>query len=277
MTILRVEKSAPNYSRENTTTLTLHSSHIGGRQDVSIYHQATTAQELPIIVLLHGVYGSNNVWMELGGAHLVYEKLRQQGLNEFVLVMPSDGGLWDGSGYLPLLEHGDYEKWIVEDVINTVVENIECVSTQSNIYLTGLSMGGYGALRLGAKYPERFCGISAHSSVTSLADLQQFIENPISDYCCEDANESNIIYWLAKHKDALPPLRLDCGESDSLYQSNLALCNEMTAIDIDFQFEALSGGHEWPYWHNNLSKTLLFFNTIENAIENAIEEKASKK
>ena len=263
MTILRVEKSNPDYSPENTTTLTLHSSSIGRRQDVTIYHSESIDEHTPIVILLHGVYGSNWVWMQLGGAHQVYEQLKQQGLNDFVLVMPSDGGLWDGSGYLPLVEQGDFEKWIVDDVITGVIENINGVSQQSNIYITGLSMGGYGALRLGAKYPCKFKGISAHSSVTSLKDLQQFIENPITDYQCEFEHEADIRFWLNKNNALLAPLRLDCGTDDSLYESNLALCETFDSLKIKYQFEALSGGHEWSYWNKNLAKSLLFFDEIE--------------
>ncbi|XQW83423.1 alpha/beta hydrolase [Thalassotalea piscium] len=267
MAILRVEKSNVNYSPINTTTLTLHSTHINRRQDISVYHSGKLSPHTPIVLLLHGVYGSNWVWMQLGGVHEVYEQLKKEGLNDFVLVMPSDGGLWDGSAYLPLSSHGNYEAWIMEDVINGVIENIEGISHESNVYITGLSMGGYGALRLGAKYPDKFKGISAHSSVTSLDDLQQFIDKPIEDYQCEFQYESDISFWLEKNQAQLPLIRFDCGSKDSLYKSNLALCSTLDKFGINYQFDALEGGHEWSYWHNNISKTLLFFNKIENAIK----------
>ena len=255
MAILRVEKSNSAYSQKNTTTLTLHSSFIEKRENISIYQSGKIGKNTPIIILLHGVYGANWVWMELGGAHLVYDKLKQQGLNDFVLVMPSDGSLWDGSGYLPLTQHGDFERWIVDDVINGVIDNIDGVSKQSNVYISGLSMGGYGALRLGAKYPEKFKGISAHSSVTSLDDLQQFIDNPVADYQCEFEHESDLNHWFEKNAKSLPPLRLDCGSSDSLHLSNLSLCKSFDKLNINYQFESLGGGHEWSYWHKNLVKT----------------------
>lgn len=264
MTILRVEKSNSIYARKNTTTITLYSDHIYGRQDMNIYHHLSDKKDIPIVILLHGVYGSSNVWMDLGGAHVVYDQLRAKGLAEFIIVMPSDGGLWDGSGYLPLKGHGNYEKWIVEDVINGVIDNIDSASSSSNIYISGLSMGGYGALRLGAKYPKLFSGISVHSSVTSLTDLQQFIDNPVSDYICEDINEPNISYWLEKNRDDLAPLRLDCGEDDSLYVSNLNLCKTLDDLKIHYEFSSFSGGHEWAYWHKHLATTLKFFNFLES-------------
>lgn len=268
MAISRVEKSNSAYSRANTTTLTFHSTFLAKRETISVYQSIDASTKMtnniPIIVLLHGVYGAHWVWTELGGAHVVYEQLKQQGLKDFVLVMPSDGSLWDGSGYLPLTHHGDFERWIVEDVINGVIENIDGVSEQSNVYISGLSMGGYGALRLGAKYPDKFKGISAHSSVTSLNDLQQFIENPVSDYQCDFEQEADLSYWFKKNANLLPPLRLDCGKSDSLFKSNVQLCKVLDELQISYKFESLEGSHEWPYWHKNLVKTLWFFNEIED-------------
>ena len=266
MTILRTELSNASYSRTNMSTLTIHSSHIKRRQDITVYHQSNLADHTPIVLLLHGVYGSNWVWTELGGVHKVYEKLKLAGLSDFILVMPSDGGLWDGSAYLPLIDHGDYEKWITEDVVNAVIENIAGASNKSRLYITGLSMGGYGALRLGAKYPARFSAISAHSSVTSLDDLQQFIINPISDYQCEFEHEANLGYWLALNQQCIPPLRLDCGTEDSLYSSNVKLCQMLEKLSIDFKFESLPGAHEWPYWHEHVRKTLLFFDAHEKQL-----------
>lgn len=284
MSILRVEQSNPDYSRANTTTLTIHSSHLKGRHDISVYHHASQQpgdnenKGIPIVILLHGVYGSHWVWMDLGGVHLVYEQLRQQGLSEFILVMPSDGGLWDGSAYLPLITTSEqlednfnlgnfnlhnYEQWIVDDVIQATISSIDGASEHSHVYLSGLSMGGYGALRLGAKFPEKFSGISAHSSVTSLNDLQQFIDNPISDYHCANAHESNLAYWFEKNKAALPPLRFDCGRDDSLFNSNIALAKTFDNLAIPYQFDQLSGSHEWPYWHKNVATTLKFFDQIE--------------
>lgn len=264
MTILRLEVSNPDYSRENTQTLTVYSSHLKRRADVTIYNAQSTGKNVPVVILLHGVYGNNWVWMDLGGVHKVYEQLKQEGLSEFVLVMPSDGGLWDGSAYLPLKEHGNYEQWIVDDVITAVKQTVNAVSESSNVYITGLSMGGYGALRLGAKYPELFSGISAHSAITKLDDLKHFTETPLNQYQCDNSNESDIIYWLNNNKNNFPPLRLDCGAEDTLYESNLNFVEQLKSNNIEHHFESLSGCHEWPYWHKNVAKTFHFFDSLEN-------------
>lgn len=259
MAILRTEVSNPLFTPDNVTLLTLHSSHIDGRRDVSVYGSNSTSNNVPIIILLHGVYGSHWVWMHSGGVHLVYEQLRRSGLHEFLLVMPSDGGLWDGSGYLPLTDQGNYEQWIVEDVITGVCDTISCASERSKVFISGLSMGGYGALRLGAKYPNRFSGISAHSAVTSLADLQTFINHSVAQYQTSFERESELVYWLQKNKTQLPPLRFDCGRDDPLINSNRTLAKSLKDLGINCDYEEFDGGHEWSYWHTHVAQTLRFF------------------
>ncbi|MEP1445206.1 MAG: alpha/beta hydrolase-fold protein [Paraglaciecola sp.] len=263
MSIIRIEQSNPKYSRDNTMTLTLNSTHIGGRQDVTVYNPYSQARDLPVVILLHGVYGNNWVWMDLGGAHFVYEQLRQQGLSEFVLVMPSDGGIWEGSAYLPLQDQGNFEKWIVEDVLEGVQTTVDAVSKHSNLYISGLSMGGYGALRLGAKYASKFNGISAHSAITKVADLRLFTETPLAKYQTLEEHESDIVYWCKKNQAQLPPLRFDCGKQDQLLSSNQQLAAAFTDANILHRFTEYDGGHEWLYWHQHLKTTLCFFDTLE--------------
>lgn len=262
MTVKRTERSNPEYARDNTLTLTLHSSHLERRQDVTIYNPYSQKENLPVVLLLHGVYGNNWVWMDLGGAHLVYEKLRQQGLSEFVLVMPSDGGIWEGSAYLPL-QQGNFEQWIMDDVITAVKNNVNAVSAASNCYITGLSMGGYGALRLGAKFADRFKGITSHSAITKISDMALFTDTPLSHYHTQNENEGDILYWCEKNRQQLPPIRLDCGEQDELFRSNQQLVVALNNASIPHKFEVHHGGHEWPYWHQHLHTTLGFFDDIE--------------
>tara|TARA_B100000519_G_C14254116_1_gene444127 strand:+ start:1981 stop:2778 length:798 start_codon:yes stop_codon:yes gene_type:complete len=263
MSILRLEVSNNTYTPEKLQLVTVHSDNLNGRRDISIYNAYTTKNDIPVVMLLHGVYGNNWVWMNLGGVHHVYESLRKQGLTEFVLVMPSDGGLWDGSGYLPLGEHGNYEAWITDDVRVAVTETVSAVSNNSNWYITGLSMGGYGALRLGAKHPALYKGISAHSSITSLNDFSHFVNYPTTWYQCSDVNEANLVYWFEKNYRLMPPVRLDCGKQDELFTSNQLFIKELFGKGIELQYAWLDGGHEWRYWHQNVERTFWFFNQLE--------------
>ncbi|WP_041522676.1 alpha/beta hydrolase [Gilvimarinus agarilyticus] len=243
--------------------LTVHSSALKGRGNISCYNAASKQQELPIVMLLHGVYGNHWVWMNLGRVHEVYDELRRNGeIGEMLLVMPEDGSYYAGSGYLPLSNGQDFDAWIMEDALSAVTQSLACVSERSKVYLSGLSMGGYGALRLGAKHAARVSGISAHSSITCMDDFKHFVKEDLSIYRCNDANEADLLHWFSQNRHQLPPIRLDCGTDDVLFNSNQALTTHLSNAGIDHDFEAPSGGHEWSYWNIQVAKTLRFFDRI---------------
>jgi len=197
-----------------------------------------------------------------GGAHLAASTLVAEGkLRPLVIAMPSDGLWGDGSGYLA---HGneDYETWIVDDVPTAVREVVPSVAEASPLFISGLSMGGYGALRLGAKYAERFAGISAHSAITRPEQFSMFVEAPVSEYVCGPAEESDPLYWMKKKRDVLPPLRFDCGLLDRLLEPNRELHAALTAENMDHIYDEFPGEHCWPYWQEHIYETLLFVETV---------------
>ncbi|WP_282114197.1 alpha/beta hydrolase [Pseudoalteromonas arctica] len=265
MAIHRLEISNSSYTADNFVTLTAYSSHLKGRGDISIYQEATSNKNVPMIVLLHGVYGSHWVWSQLGGVHKVYQQLRSSCLNEFVLVMPSDGAHAEGSGYLPL-KNADYEAWIVDDVISAVIQTQPMCSSSSNIYITGLSMGGYGALCLGAKHPTIFSGISAHSSITELDDFNHFVDEhtlkPLKK--TTDKYKGDVFKTLSANKKTLPPLRFDCGKDDVLFSANTALAKKLVDENVPHTFDIFAGTHCWEYWHEHVAKTMIFFAQLES-------------
>lgn len=265
MSLQQVEVSNRDLMQDDKLMLlTLHSSALKGRGNVSVYNAYSDAKDLPIVILMHGVYGNHWVWMHLGGVHEVYNRLRAEGLSECVLVMPEDGSYYAGSGYLPL-KHADYDKWIVDDLIEGVQKTCDCVSENSKLFISGLSMGGYGALRLGAKYADRFSGISGHSSITDIKEIGQFVDENLDHYELDDnaeSEEADILYWLNKNRAHLPPLRFDCGREDQLFQGNLQFKERLENAGLEFSFTENAGTHEWPYWNTHVADTFAFFDNI---------------
>ena len=256
-----VELSDPRYERDHLRLLTFKCPALKGRGDVTLFVPPGCEENvgLPLILLLHGVYGSHWSWSLKGGAHHTALALIEKGLlRPAVIAMPSDGLWGDGSGYLPH-QSADYEKWIVEDVVGCVTETLSFVSEQSDLFIAGLSMGGYGALRLGAKYARRFRGISAHSSLTHHGQLNRFVEEPMASYPTPREEETGVLYWLKKHREILPPVRIDCGTGDDLIGENRKLHQELTAEGVPHQYFEFAGDHSWAYWQEHIGDTLLFF------------------
>ena len=156
----------------------------------------------------------------------------------------------------------------MEDVIGCVTEVIPCLDSSSPLFIAGLSMGGYGALRLGAKHAERVAGFSAHSSITKADQLTRFTEEPLSYYGNALNREDALpLYWMTKHKNALPPFRFDCGESDVLIEANRELHQALVVLDIPHDYFEFKGGHDWSYWQTHIVDTLLFFERVRQSRE----------
>ncbi|MGD8174469.1 MULTISPECIES: alpha/beta hydrolase [Marinimicrobium] len=264
MSLQQIEQSDPKYTQDGLSLLTVHSSALKGRGNIACYNAFSDARDIPIVILLHGVYGNHWVWMNLGGVDRVYDRLRASAdIGEMLLVMPEDGSYYAGSGYLPLSHGPNAERWIVEDCLEAVLRSIPCVSERSNVYISGLSMGGYGALRLGAKYPGRFKGISAHSAITRLDEMALFVDEDLSLYQCGHPKEADLRYWTQENLHQLPPIRLDCGEDDDLRGGNVEYSRLLDQLGKSHDFQLLPGGHEWPYWHRAVERTFRFLSDLE--------------
>ncbi len=254
------EISDPAFESNNLRYITVKSKHLKGRGDICVFvPPLEDLSHVPLVILLHGVYGSAWVWSQKGGVHRTAWELMKKGeIPPMVIAMPSDGLWGDGSGYLPHHQR-DFEKWIVDDVPEAIRQNIPMVNDASLLFLSGFSMGGFGALRLGLKHTNKFKAISAHSSITHLDQLSLFVEEELGNFTQTDAAEHSVLGILDKGADKLPKIRFDCGTQDPLIEHNRTLHQALEKRNIPHVYQEFSGGHEWPYWHKHVVDTLLFF------------------
>lgn len=255
------EISNTQFESNNLRFITVKSANLKGRGDICVYVPPGTQQTdtLPIVILLHGVYGSAWSWTLSAGVHLTTNQLIERGqLPPMILAMPSDGLWGDGSGYLPGGDH-NYEKWIAEDVPTAIRENIAGANESSPLFIAGLSMGGFGALRIGAKYGQLFRAISGMSSITSLPQMELFVEESLKCYAQDNVIDEDVFATFKHYRAQLPPVRFDCGTNDLLIQYNRDLHRKMEEAGISHIYEEYSGGHEWAYWTKYVVTTLKFF------------------
>lgn len=240
--------------------ITIKSNALKQRADITVYTPSGLEESAtPLVILLHGVYGSHWAWTMKGNAHITTQSLIETGqIKPMILAMPSDGLYADGSAYVRH-QTGDYERWIVEDLIEVMKEQYPQITDESPIFIAGLSMGGFGALRLGAKYPKVFKAFSGLSSITHFNQIGEFVAN--FEQLKHDALEQDsVLEWILKNKDIIPPFRFDCGTDDILIEHNRELHYELKNHGISHIYEEFSDGHSWEYWTEHLRETLLFFN-----------------
>ena len=242
---------------------TVYSPALKGRADMTLYvPEVRTGERLPLVVLLHGVDGSHWNWWVMGKVPQTAREMADAGeICPFAIAMPSDGLWGEGSGYVPHREF-DAEAWIAEDVPGFIGEFVPVIDTD-RFYLAGLSMGGFGALRVGMKYAAKVKGIAAHSAVTSVEDLAKFVSEPLDEYWTSGAENVDVLHWARVNRATLPPLRMDCGREDQLLESNRALHAALLREGVPHSYEEHDGGHSWDYWQVHIRETLRFFSEIE--------------
>ncbi len=258
-----IEISDPRFEQDGIRQITAKSPALKGRVDTTVFIPKQAQKNIPVIVLLHGVYGSHWAWIRKGGVHLTLQKMIDNGIVEpFILVMPSDGLWGDGSGYVPHVFQ-NFEQWIGVELPDLIRQTIESVTVHSNFYIGGLSMGGYGAFRIGLLYTETYKGISGLSSVTDIRHLSKFVEEDWS-FGKVDKNLNSIQELIVAVNQNLPPFRFDCGSSDMLIEDNQKLYQWLIENGIKHHYKEFEGGHEWAYWEKNIEHTITFFNDLEN-------------
>lgn len=258
-----IELSDADYEADGLRFMTVKSSHLNGRGDICVFvpEGMSEAKNLPIHILLHGVYGSAWIWALKGGAHKTAAKMIDSNtISPCIIAMPSDGLWGDGSAYKKHSQKS-FDQWIVDDVVSAVRQYIPQAGDNSKVCLGGLSMGGYGALRLGALYPEVFAAISAHSSITKLEQMKNFVEEDIAYLKSDSDAPDDLIEVFKSCSQNIPPFRFDCGKKDDLFSANQSLSQELMKLNIPHAFEELNGGHEWTYWQEHVEKTLVFFDS----------------
>ena len=258
-----LEISDPTLSPDGLSFVTVKSRALEQRADISFYMPPglDREQHVPIVILLHGVFGSHWAWPFKGGAHLTAARLIAEGaLPPVVLAMPSDGLWGDGSGYVPHIDQ-NFEAWIMEEVPAVAARICAGCTFLSPLLLAGLSMGGFAALRLAGKYPHRIAAAAAHSAVTAVSDLDDLIEESRSGWS-KAAEDMNVLDALRRAPAPLPPLRFDCGLDDPFLANNRALHAALEEDRIDHVYREAEGGHDWAYWSREIEQSLRFFGTV---------------
>lgn len=261
-TFRTIKVSDPRFETEDLREVTVKSAVLGVRADLTVHVPAAAREKsnVPAIILLHGVYGSHWAWPRLAGAHRIAAKLQAEGvLPPSVLVMPSDGLWGDGSGYLPHRTQ-DFERWIVDEVPAAARVAAPCIGLQSRWAIAGLSMGGFGALRLAAKYPDRFVAAAGMSSITHFQEMKLFVEERLGSFTAL-AEDHSVADTMLRHRGRLPKLRFDCGVDDPLIGGNRALHATLREAGIAHDYREFPGAHTWDYWIARLPEVLAFLAT----------------
>lgn len=211
---------------------------------------------LPVTYLLHG--WSGKYW------HWDYMIDCQEYADKYNTIIVCPDGLYD-SWYLnsPLATENHYESFFNVDLIPLIADNYKI--NEDSIFITGLSMGGHGALYLCSKTPGYFTKVG---SLSGLLDLRNW-ENHygISRVLGLDKNENtDSILWKYSAVSNIDVIKsfsgniiISCGTEDPFYSKTLEFIDHCNSKGIITVFKSGPGGHNAQYWKDNVVDHFEFF------------------
>jgi putative tributyrin esterase len=225
---------------------------------------AARTTRYPVLYLLHGLAGSHDDWVSTK-AHLAQYAAQYR----IIIVTPEGHDGWYTDGVAAPNEK--YESYIVQELLPDVDGRYRTIAERKGRALAGLSMGGYGALKFGVKYPDKFIFVASMSGALgapawdvnsqelidfvkpSIAHVYGAMNNPV-----RAANDIFKLYdRLTPAESAqLPYIYLDCGTEDFLLDSNRTFAALLLNHKIPHEFRELPGQHEWPYWDQQVQEVL---------------------
>ena len=210
----------------------------------------------PVVYLLHGAGDNYSGWVTKAPNVVALADTYQQ-----IIVCP-DGNVTSWYFDSPVNPTWKYETYITTELIPWIDEHYKTVKDRKGRGITGLSMGGHGALYLSFKHQDLF-GVAG--SMSGGVDIRPFpkswkIEERLGSYAENPDNwEKNTVINLVH---LLTPkslsLLIDCGSDDFFYQVNLNLHEKLMERNIAHDFTIRPGGHTWPYWKNAVNYQLLY-------------------
>jgi enterochelin esterase-like enzyme len=139
----------------------------------------SSTDRYPVVFGLHG-YLEDPTWLH-GMGRALNDLLTEGKAKEMILVMPDGGNLFGGSFYLNSPVTGDYETYIVEDLVRFIDSNYRTIPTRSSRGIAGCSMGANGALHLALTYPEVFSVAAGASGGYAYEDYNEW-QDAVRDY-----------------------------------------------------------------------------------------------
>ncbi len=151
-------------------------------QKIGIYlppsYAANPDRRYPVVYLLHGFGGSGTGWFEKPepgspASARVLQDVLDDANTDLIVVTPNGENRRGGSFYVNSAVNGNWEDFVARDVVAYVDAHYRTIAQRESRGIAGISMGGFGALRIGARHTETFGAIYAMSPCCTalVADL----------------------------------------------------------------------------------------------------------
>ena len=223
-------------------------------------------KKFPVVYLLHGYSGNYATWVK--SFKQIGEHVDKYGF----IVIGVDGNFSSWYFDSPIDPNFKYETYVINELVPFVDKNYKTIANRESRAISGLSMGGHGALYLSFKHQDVF---GAAGSMSGGVDFRPFPEKwdvkkrlgSITEFP-ENWDKNTVTNMLELVKDNNLKLIIDCGVDDFFIDVNRQLHTKMLALKINHDYIERPGQHNIEYWENSLKfQLLLFSNYFEKGSE----------
>ena len=218
----------------------------------------------PVLYLLHGFSDDNTAWTRKTAIERYVE---DKGI---AIVMPSA----DFSYYTDMAHGKRYWTFISEELPRVVTEFFPISNKREENFVAGLSMGGYGSIKLALKNPDKFKAVASFSGAVEIEkalnalpeqirDGRRIIFNDIfGDYEKVLGSENDLVNLANNFDDPqnkAPRIYISCGTEDFFYNMNVEFKDILIKKGFDITYDESKGIHSWEYWDEAIQKCLKWF------------------
>jgi putative tributyrin esterase len=213
-----------------------------------------------VIYLLHGLTGHYVNWTDK-------TKLKEYAAKyDFVVVTPEGNDGWYTDSVST--SNDKYESYLVQELFPTIEKEFNTLGDREHRIIAGLSMGGYGAIKFGLKYPEKFALVGSFSGALGAASFNEKNAGTIGKsidliFGPEGGapRAANDIFAIIRDATtekikAMPFIYQSCGTEDFLFQNNRDFVALLIEKKVPHEYRQHPGGHDWKFWDTQVREFL---------------------
>ena len=222
------------------------------------FDSSTGTGALPVLYLLHGLSDDHTAWMRRTSIE------RYAASRRLAVVMPCGGR----SFYCNETHGRRYWDYISEELPRAVQNFFPISRRREDTFAAGLSMGGYGALKLALRCPERYAAAASFSGVVDLADavnstsFRDVFPDGLFDTVFGaspqlQGTENDLFALLKTCSGPRPRLYVSCGTADCFFPAHRRFADAARAAGWDLTAAQEEGaGHNWTFWDRQIQTAL---------------------
>ena len=217
-------------------------------------------KKFPVVYLLHGYSGNYATWVKS------FKEVSQQVDRYGFIAIGVDGNYSSWYFNSPIDPTFKYETYIIDELVPFIDKKYKTIASREGRAISGLSMGGHGALYLSLKHQDVF---GAAGSMSGGVDIRPFSEKwdiknrlgAITDFP-ENWEKNTVVNLIELNQNNNLKLIIDCGVDDFLIESNRELHRRLVYNKVAHDYTERPGAHTWEYWENALPYHVFFFSKI---------------